>query len=156
RAAGGAPAPATPPPAAAKTAAAGARLARAVPTSVVLQTAANVIRFSHVSRDGVELRRRDVVDELPRRALVVTDIQSAVVADHQMGAVLRINPDGVMIAVRDSLQVDECLAAVGRFGDVQAAGINGLGIARINANLAVIHREVFLVTRVPPGLTLVL
>src|SRR5262249_14094303 len=45
--------------------------------------------------------------------------------------------------------------AVGRFGDVQSAGINDLGIARINANLAVIHRAVVVVTHQTPGLALV-
>src|SRR5262245_30190787 len=81
-------------------AAASARLARAAPTAVILQSAANVVRLSHVHGDRVELRRRDVVDEFPSRGLVVADIQTAVVADDQVVGVIRIDPQCVVIAVR--------------------------------------------------------
>src|SRR5262249_17025108 len=72
------PPPAPAPTAPAATAAASARLARAAPTAVILQASANVVRLSHVHSDRVELRRRDVVDELPGRGLVVADIQPTV------------------------------------------------------------------------------
>src|SRR5262249_23638756 len=134
---------------------AGAGLAGAAPIAVVLQAAANVVGLSHVSRDRVELRRRDGVDELPRRGLVVTDIQTAVVADDQVVGVIRIDPQRVVIAVRDALDHLERLAAVGGFMEWGAAGVDDLVVLGVDANLAVIHRAVVVVARVAPGLAFV-
>ena len=90
-----------------------ARLTRPSPRTVVLQTAIDVIRLAHVSRDGIELRRRNRADEFPRRALIVTNIEAAIVADQNVIAVLGIDPNCVMIAVRNSgLQRREFLSAI--------------------------------------------
>src|SRR6185369_14171232 len=52
------------------------------PRAVVLQTTVHVIRLTHVNTDRVELRGRNRVDELPRRTLIVTDVQATIVSDH--------------------------------------------------------------------------
>src|SRR5262245_20426260 len=141
--------------AAAATAAASASLARAAPTAVILQASANVVRLSHVHSDSVELRRRDVVNELPSRGLVVADIQTAVVADNQVVRVIRIDPQRVVIAVRDALNHLECFAAVGGFVEGGAAGVDDLVVLGVDTNLAVVHRAIVVVAHDPPGLALV-
>ena len=55
-------------------------------------------------------------------ALIVAHIQAAIVANHQMLAVFRINPDRVMIAVRHPCEILERLAAIGGTAEVQPAG----------------------------------
>ena len=80
-----------------------ARLAWTTPRAVVLQTAVDVIRLTHVNSDRVELRGGNRIDKLPRRALIVADVQAAVVSDHQVVAVVGIDPDRVVVAVRDAL-----------------------------------------------------
>src|SRR5262249_2440908 len=126
-------------------AAASARLARAAPTAVILQASANVVRLSHVHGDRVELRRRDVVDELPSRGLVVADIQTAVVPDDQVVGGIRIDPQRVVIAVRDALNHLESFAAVGGFVEGSAAGVDDLVVLGVDANLAVVHRAIVVV-----------
>src|SRR5262249_24073201 len=109
-----------------------------------------------IHRDGVKLRRRDGVDEFPRRGLVVADIQPAVVADDQVVGVIRIDPQRVVIAVRDTLNHLERLTAVSRFVEGSAASVDDLIILRVNANLAVVHGAVVVVAHQAPGLALVI
>src|SRR6185295_17202662 len=80
-----------------------ARLAWTTPRAVVLQTAVHVVRLTHVDSDRVELRGGNRIDKLPRRALIVADVQAAVISDHQVVAVVGIDPDRVIVAVRDAL-----------------------------------------------------
>src|SRR5262245_18865191 len=141
--------------AAAATAAASASLARAAPTAVILQASANVVRLSHVHSDSVELRRRDVVNELPSRGLVVADIQTAVVADNQVVRVIRIDPQRVVIAVRDALNHLERFAAVGGFVEGGAAGVDDLVVLGVDTNLAVVHRAIVVVAHDAPGLAFI-
>src|SRR6185295_19368571 len=77
-----------------------ARLAWTTPRAVVLQTAVYVIRLTHVHSDRVELRGGNRIHKLKRRALIVADVQAAVVSDHQVVGVVGIDPDGVVVAVR--------------------------------------------------------
>src|SRR4030095_6803508 len=128
---------------------------RAAPTTIILQTAANVVRLSHVHGDRVEPRRRDVVNELPSRGLIVADIQTAVVADNQVVSVIRIDPQRVVIAVRDALNHLESFAAVDGFVEGSAAGVDDLVVLRVDANLAVVHRAIVVVAHDAPGLALV-
>src|SRR6185369_5887408 len=79
-----------------------ARLAWTTPRAIVLQTAVHVIRLTHVESDRVELRRGNRIHKLKRRALIVADVQAAVVSDHQVVGVVGIDPDRVVIAVRDA------------------------------------------------------
>src|SRR6185369_1098665 len=45
-------------------------LARAAPRTVVLQSAANVIRLTHVNRDCIEERRGNRINEFPDRVMI--------------------------------------------------------------------------------------
>ena len=75
--------------------------------------------------------------------MIVTDVEAAIISDQQVIAILWIDPDRVMIAVRDSrLQRGKLLAAVCRFTKVQATDENIFRITRIDTNLAVIHRTI--------------
>ncbi len=87
--------------------------ARPSPCSVVLKAAIDEVRLAHIDRDRISLRQCDRVHEFPRRALIVSHIQSAVVADDHMIVVLRIDPDRVMIAVSYSLQDLKRFATIG-------------------------------------------
>jgi len=79
------------------------RLARAAPRTVILQSAIHVVRPAHIDSNRVELCRHDSgVDELPCVTAIVADVQAAVIADHDVVAILWIDPDGVMIAVGDA------------------------------------------------------
>ena len=73
--------------------------ARAAPAAVVLQPAADVVRLPHVGADCVELAERHRFMSSHVVALVVADIEAAIVADDKMLAVARIDPDRVVVAV---------------------------------------------------------
>jgi hypothetical protein len=89
-------------------------LARPAPRPVVLQSAIDVIRPAHIDRNRVELSGDDAgVDEFPRVALIVSDVESPVVTDHDVLAVFRIDPDCMVIAVGNAgLQRLESFAAI--------------------------------------------
>src|SRR5258706_13434884 len=130
------------------------RLARPAPRTVILQAAIDVIGLAHVGGNSIELRRRNSVYEFPCVSLIVTDVESAIVYDQKVLAVLRIDPAGMMIAVRNpGLQRFESLAAVGGPAEVQPAHKNVFRVAGIDANLTVIHRAIVFgaVSRVKAG-----
>ena len=132
------------------------RLAWTTPRAVVLQSAVHVIRLTHIDADCVELRGRNRVDELPGRALIVTNVQTTVVTNQQVIAVRGIDPDRVVIDVRDAgLQRSEGLASVYRLAEVQPADVNRLRVLWIDTNLAVIHRAIVFVADNAPGFSLV-
>jgi hypothetical protein len=74
--------------------------ARAAPTVVVLQARVDVIRMLIVGGHDIGETGRHRGDEVPGLALIVADVQATVVADHQMLAIVRIDPDRVLIDVR--------------------------------------------------------
>jgi hypothetical protein len=74
-------------------------LAWTTPRSVILQTTVNVVRFPHVHANRIKLRGGNSVDELPVLALIVANVHAAIVADQQVVAVRRIDPDRVVIDV---------------------------------------------------------
>src|SRR5437773_8054784 len=73
-----------------------------------------------------------------------------------MTAVSRIDPDGVMIAVRDSLHGVPRLPAVGCLEEWRPALIRNLRIGGIDPNLTVVHPAVALVGEEMPGLPAVI
>ena len=130
-----------------------AHAARAAPAAVVLQAAADDVRLPHVGADLVELPdRAERVDELPGLGLVVGDVEAAVVADHHVVVIARIDPDGVMIAVREPLHLPPGLAAVDGLEERRAALIRDVGVGRIDADLAVVHRPIHRVRQELPRL----
>src|SRR5207244_2256601 len=115
-------------------------LAGSGPRTVILQAAVNVIRFAHVRGHRIKLTGHKRVDEFPGVTLIVTHVQPAIVSDTQVFAVLWIDPNRVMIAVRDSrLQRLESLAAVRGPAKIEPANEDVLRIAGVDANLAVVH-----------------
>ncbi len=69
------------------------------PRAVVLQAAADVVGLPHVHADRVELAERREADLFPRLALVVADVEAAVVADDEVLIVARVDPERVVVAV---------------------------------------------------------
>ena len=75
-------------------------------------------------------------------ALVPADVEPAVVADHDVLRVLRIDPDRVLIDVArlavaaGGVERRERLAAVERLRDRQAGDVDRLVVRRIDAQLA--------------------
>ena len=127
-----------------------ARRARAAPRAVVLQAAVHEVRLPHVRAHRVELAHRHRVDELPRVALVVAHVEAAVVAEHEVPRVRRVDPQRVVIAVRDSLHDPEGRAAVHRLVQRRAHRVDDLVVGRVDPDLAVIHRAVVVVAHHPP------
>src|SRR6185369_17821690 len=106
--------------------------------------------------DRVELRGGDRVDELPRRALIVADVQPTIVSDEKMIAIVRVDPDSVIVAVRDTrLERLKRLAAVCRLAEIQSADVDDLWILRVDANLAVVHGAVIFITDDAPRFTFI-
>ena len=114
------------------------------------------------ARDDVGERRGHRVHEVPRLALVPADVETAVVADHDVLRVLRIDPDRVLIDVAGLavaaglVERRERLAAVERLRDRQARDVDRLVVRRIDAELAEVHRPRVAVADERPGLALVL
>ena len=120
---------ANPEPVGVEDAVAAARRARSAPAAVVLQAAADVVRLPHVGADRVELPDRHGVHVLPGVTAVVGDVETAVVAEHQVIAVLRIDPDRVMVAVRNALDRVPRFAAVGGLEERRTALVGDLRVA---------------------------
>src|SRR5262249_40108662 len=73
------------------------RAARTAPAAVVLKAAINIIGLPRVDADVVELAQRHVIVEIPIVAAIVADVDAAVAAQHDMPAIARIKPHGMMI-----------------------------------------------------------
>ena len=130
--------------------------ARTAPRSVVLQARADVVRTPHVDRHVVRLADGPEPRRFERLAAVVADVEAAVVAVHHVLAVVRVDPDRVVVHVTHAaLDARERLRAVDRLRGVLAADEDDLGVRRIDANLAVVHRAVVLVGHERPRLALV-
>ena len=107
--------------------AAARRRGRAAPAPVVLQPAAHEVRLPHIGAHRVELPGGHGVHVFPRSPLVVADRQSAVISDHQVIAVVRIDPDRVMIAVWNPLDRAPRFAPVDGLEERRAALVGDLG-----------------------------
>src|SRR5262249_41709601 len=108
------------------------RLARAAPTAVVLQTAIDAVRLPVVHGAMIELTNRQMVEVVPVLHAVVGGVEAAVAADDHVPAVLRIDPQAMLIGVdRVAAVVGKCLAAV--LGTVQgyAEDVDEVGVAGI-------------------------
>ena len=116
------------------------RLARAAPGAVVLQAAAQVIRHLKVVRHVVELRERDVVEDVERPAGVVRDLEPAVVTEQDAVRIGGIDPHRLVIAVRGRADAREVPAAV--LGLVQAARqrVHRVRVLRVHADVGVVER----------------
>src|SRR4029079_6714173 len=127
-------------------AAAAALRARAAPTIVVLKTGVDVVRPLVVSSDDVGETGGHRCDEVPGLALVPADVQAAVVADHEVLAVARIDPDRVLVNVRRRVvatgivERGESLSGVERLRDRETGDVDRVRVLRIDTQLTEIHR----------------
>ncbi len=116
----------------------------------------------HVGRHPIGERGGHRVDEVPRSPLIPADVEPAVVADHDVLGVLRIDPDGVLIDVPRRVvaarvvERRERLSAVERLRDRQTRDVNRLVGRRIHAQLAEVHRPRVAVAHGLPRAALVL
>ena len=130
---------------------------RRAPASVVLEAAVHHVGRAHVVADLVELTERDGVDEIPAPAPVPRDVDAAVVPEHHVVRVGRINPHRVVVHV-------DALDPVGGEGAPAVLGVVHLGsedpdalvVVGVNADLAVVHRTRVGVAHPLPGEPLVL
>src|SRR4030095_7018740 len=93
------------------------------------------------------------VHVLPCLATIVGDIESAVVAEQDVFAVSRIDPDRMVIAVRNAWHGVPRFSAIHAFEERRAALIRNLRIGGIDADLAVVHPPIALVRQEPPALS---
>jgi hypothetical protein len=110
--------------------------------AVVLQPAADHVRVLHVGADFVELADRQIVAKEPGLPAIPGDRHAAVAADDQVIGIVGIDPQRVIFGMDGAEHVAKRPAAV--VGDVEAAvrteQVDAVAVARIGANLAVVHR----------------
>ena len=118
--------------------------ARTTPRLIVLQSAVHVVeRRGVVHGDRVKLRPDNVLDVVPRAATIIRNVHAAIVAEHDMFTVFRIDPERVGIAVHTTT------AGEGRPGFAAVEGLLRVGveaedvlrIGGITANLTVVPRS---------------
>ena len=120
---------------------------------VVLQAAVDVVeRRRVVDVDVVVLRNRQVSEERPGRRAIVRTIETAVVADHQVIGVLRVDPDDVVVDVHEALaqRVHRLAAVVGDLED-DVGDVDTIDVLRIGVDVAVVHRAGVVVGALLPG-----
>ena len=87
---------------------------RSSPASVVLQAAIDPVGATGVDRDVIKLADRHVIDVIPVTGAIIRHVKPAIAAEHQVAAVPRVDPEGVVIGVNSPAAVpSKCLSAVG-------------------------------------------
>ena len=104
---------------------------------VVLLRAVDAVGEAVVRRDVVELRGRLIVERGPRRAAGVGDARAAVIALNHDLRVVRVDPEGVLVAVLRGV-LREVFAAVGGLPDGVIEPPDGLRVLRIGDQVAVV------------------
>ncbi len=124
---------------------------RPAPRAVVLQPTIYIIGIAHVGADGVKLADGKVVKEDVTFAVIVRQGGSAVIADIVTVFVVRIRPQGMVVAMNAGVLLLQGFSAIGR--DVITSGhdIYDLVIDRIQEDVAVIERAVVVAVHVLPG-----
>ena len=110
------------------------------PGAVVLQAAIDLIRVLVVDADVIEFRNRQGLVLGPAIGPVGADPQATVITDHHVLGVGRVDPHGVVVAVRALGDGRETLAAVFA-GDQRQIGLeHTLGVLRIDDQAGEIER----------------
>ncbi len=111
------------------------------PTPVVLQAAVHVVVAPWANGNMIELANRDMVVMVPMRATVVGHVDSTIVADDDVSTVPRIHPQGMVIGMDLPRHITgtECLPPILAQVQLGAENPKELLVARIDANLTVIH-----------------
>ena len=128
-----------------------ARRTRPTPVVVILHAATHVVRRLHVEAHMVEQADRHIGKERPRAAHIVRRGETTVTADDHVIRVLRIDPDAMHVVVRHQGHIGfEGAAAIERQVQANATHVNAIGIHRIDAQLAEIHRACIRVALLGP------
>src|SRR5262249_59097893 len=91
------------------------------PGAVVLQAAVRLVVAARVDGDVIELADGVVVQMVPDGHAIVGDVEAAVAADDGVPAILRVDPQGVLVGVDAPAAVGpERLAAVARTAQLHA------------------------------------
>ena len=129
-----------------------ADFARAAPVVVVLHPAADVERDRHVVADVVEEPDRQVGQELPVFCAVVRHGEAAIVANQHVLRVGRVDPDRMDVVVCRLGDVGrDGPAAVERLVQADTAEIDHFRVARVDVDLAEVHRPRVGVVDLAPG-----
>jgi hypothetical protein len=106
---------------------------------IILLCAIDVVRRPRIRDDVVELRRRLVVFTCPGLAAIQADCNATVVRRDHSFCILRIDPQTVIVAVRN-FNLVEVAAAVGGLEELHVGYVNRIGILRIGDHVHVIPR----------------
>ena len=110
---------------------------RTIPNAIILQTTIDIIGFSHIGIDIIVLADCWRVTFCPCFAIVIRDINAAIVAIDQMARTIGIDPKRVMIAVNIvSINAFPRFAPVFRLYDTQAEHVHFVRISRIDPQLS--------------------
>ena len=104
---------------------------------VVLLRAIHIVRIARVGDDVVKLRRGLIVLASPCLTAVQADRSAAVVARNHAPGIFRINPQPVIVAVRN-LDLVEGAAPIGGPEKFHIQNVNRIGILRIGDHVHVI------------------
>src|SRR6185437_3182689 len=110
------------------------------PTAVVLQTAVGAVRPARIEGDMIKLADGHVVEKLPATHAIVGHIVAAIGSQQHMSAIVRIDPEGMLIRVISPFIGLKCLSAIAGSIEADAEDIDVILIAGIDANLAEVHR----------------
>ncbi len=122
------------------------RRGRPHPRVVVLHAAVDVVRVAHVDADGVELADRQVVDADVGLAAVPRFVETAVAGEIEVLGVVRIDPEGVEIAVYADVvggargERRERPAAVLATIKAGCEHVDSLVVGRVQIDVTVVHR----------------
>src|SRR6266446_1906841 len=104
----------------------------------------------------VKLAEREMVQMIPALSTIIRLVETAVAANDHVPAVLRIDPEGVLIGVYAAVAFHlEGLAAVLRAIHLHAEDVDDLLVQRIDADLGEVHRPRIEAIDAGPGFTAV-
>ena len=106
---------------------------------IILLRAVDVVRGPRVGDDVVELRGGLVVLARPRIAAIEADRDAAVVRGNHALRILRIDPETVIVAVRN-FHFIEAAPAVGGLEELDIRDVERIGIVRIGDDVHVVPR----------------
>ena len=107
--------------------------------AVVLLRAVDVVRRPSIGGDVVELRGRLILLQRPGLAAVKRDSRSAVIRSNHAARVFGINPESVVVAVRN-LNLVEGAPTIGRSIEIHVQNVGRVGVLRIGDNVHVVPR----------------
>jgi len=92
--------------------------------SIILKANINIVRISHIDRDGINLANGEIVKKVEMQTLIVGEGNSLIIADIKSIAAMRIQPHHVEIAGNARHAFFKCSSSIGGNHRSGSHGIN--------------------------------